>query len=338
MFYLYESNSGSYEKLIERVDLTGLYRDFYSHYLLKSMRLYLNILNTEKIYNKEYPKDVFEKMFDTIDTSFCNDIPIIGIYYNLILMIAQNSDKAYFKVKELLNTSGDNINIEDLTEVYINMQNFIKKKLTEGKMHFQKEEFELVTKQLESRTYLVNDRMSFIFYRNAVNTALRNNQLKWVKEFILDFKDDLQENFRDNAFYFCSAQYEFAMKNYDASLELLSKTKFDDIYQKYDTKTLQIMIYYETGSHESMLSSIEAFRQFLSNNDMLPELKKRPYSSFYKYFSRLLSIKKKNDKHSLEKLKEKMMSEFPLHSKDWLIRKADKLLYDGNVSRKVLRA
>jgi len=327
MYYLYEANSGVYEKFMNKIDLQGTFYEFHCHYLLKSMRLYLNLLQTEKIYNKNFEKKFFEKMFKNISIADHNDVPIVQIYYYLIRMLKDsNNEKYYYEVKELLKKILGAVHYDDIHEIYINMHNFCKRKLAEGNQHFQKEEFEILIQQLRTKTYIINDCMSPIFYRNAVNSGLKLNEHSWVRNFINEFKDELREDFRKSTFLCCSAQYEFAMKNYDRALELLATAKIDEIYQKYDAKVLQMMIYYETGAEESLLSSLEAFRHFLQNNKILPGVKKKFYLNFYKFFNRIVLIRNRKDKLGLIKTKEELTIEISVSNKDWLLKKIDGIL------------
>lgn len=326
MFYHYELNTGLYEKFLDKLDYQGIYRDFYYHYLIKSMRMYLIVLHTEKIYNKEYHKENFEKMMNGIAISDYSDAPIVQIYFYLVKMLVdKNNEKFYFKVKELLKKNSENISHYDLGEIHINIQNFCKRRLAEGKLNFQREEFEILSRQLESKTYIVNGNMHSIFFRTAVTIGLKLNEHKWVKNFIHDFKNDLQPEFRDSTFLYCSAQYEFYMKNYDKASEMLSRLKLNELYLKYESKILQMMIYYETGSVESLLSSLEAYRHFLQNNKMLPGVKKNLYLNFHKFMNKLVNIQKKKDKSEIMKLRNDLALETTISSKDWLMKKADEI-------------
>ncbi|HQY53578.1 MAG TPA: hypothetical protein PLD63_14530 [Ignavibacteria bacterium] len=341
MFYLIESNYGVYEKFLDKLDFQGMYKDFHYHYLIKSMRLYLNLLNTEKIYNRIYDKDRFGKMMENIESEIGNfeDAPIVKIYYYLIrMLIEESNDEFYFKVKEILNGISYKINIDDLAEIYINMQNFCKRKLSEGKQNFLREEFDILSKQLEAKTYLVNGNMHSIFYRNAVNIALKLKEHEWVKNFISIFKEDLQKEYRESNFLYCSAQYEFYVKNYDTSLEMLSKLKLDEVYLKYEVKILQMMIYFETDSHENLFSLLETYRHFLKNNEMLPGKKKKLYLNFYKYLNKLVNIKKKKDRSELREIKKMLESEAIVNNKDWLMKKIDEDMRETQYSKKLRRA
>ncbi|HMQ69285.1 MAG TPA: hypothetical protein PKA90_10000 [Ignavibacteria bacterium] len=327
MFYNFQLNSGLYEKFLNKLDFQGIYMDFYYHFLIKSMRMYLNVLHTEKIYNKEYEKKHFEKLMLSILIEDYEDTPFIQIYYYLIKMLEdRDHEKYYFKVKELLKKIPLAINIQDQSEIYINMQNYCKRRLAEGKLQFLREEFDLLTRQLESKTYLVNGNIHSIFYRTAVTIALRLDEHKWVSEFIVNFKDDLQEQFRESTFLYCSAQLEFYRKNYDKASEMLSRLKLDEVYLKYESKILQMMVYYETGFVESLLSALEAYRQFLQNNNMLPGVKKKFYLNFYKFLNKLVNITRKKDKSEIIKVRNEIAGEMSVNSKDWLLKKADEIL------------
>ena len=86
------------------------------------------------------------------------------------------------------------------------------------------------------------------------------------------------------------------------------------------------MIYFETGEEESLISSLEAYRHFLTNNKLLPENKKELYTNFYKFFSRIFNSKIKNDKLELGRIKDSIPSDMKIFNKDWLIRKIDELI------------
>jgi hypothetical protein len=117
------------------------------------------------------------------------------------------------------------------------------------------------------------------------------------------------------------ALYELEMKNFEEALVLLSRIKFDELYLKYDSKVLQLMIYYEMDAQESLISSMEAFRQFLSNNKLLPDNKKELYSNFYNTFNKFLNCKKKNDDAGIEILRINLNGPLPLSNKPWVVSK-----------------
>jgi len=191
---------------------------------------------------------------------------------------------------------------------------------------FQKEKFELYKEENELKLYIVNGYMSPVYYKNLMILALSLNEYNWVKEFILNYKNELPEDTRENIYMYCMALYEFSMKEFESSLELLSKIKYDELYLKYDSKVLQLMIYYELKSEEPMISSMEAFRHFLSNNKLLPDNKKDSYTNFYKFFNKIVNFNIKKDKIELENLKMKISGNITVLNKYWIIEKIDEII------------
>ena len=174
-------------------------------------------------------------------------------------------------------------------------------KFAAGIKMFQKEKFELYKDENELKLYTVNGCMSPAYYKNLVILALSLKEYKWIKEFILNYKNELPADIRGNVYMYCMALYEFDMKEFEKSLELLSKIK-------------------------SLISSLEAFRHFLSNNKLLPENKKVSYSNFYKFFNKVVSYNIKKDKIELENLKMKISGNITVFNKHWIIEKINKLI------------
>lgn len=327
ILFLFESHTGVFERFLDRADFDKVFYYLSSFYYLKSMRLYINILNLQLIYNKKFNTGHFEKMVSVIDKDLINENPVIEIYYIIIKLFESGSDeKNYYRIKELISKVRNRIHLSDLGEIYINLTNFCNRKINSGIMKFKKEKFELYKEENAIKLYLVNGFMPPVYYKNLVILALSLDEYDWVKDFISSYKSELPEDSRLNIYNYCMALYEFDMKEFDIALDLLSKIKYDELYLKYDSKILQLMIYYETGSEESLLSSLEAYRHFLNNNKLLPENKKEMYSNFHKFLSRLITLKNKKDKSELGRLKESIHEDMKIFNKEWIIRKLDALI------------
>lgn len=327
IFFLSVSHIGIFEKFLEKADFEKVFYYLSSFYYINSMRLYINILNLKLIYKKEFSTDHFKKMITLIDKSIFTDNPVIEIYYGIIkLFDVGDQDKYFFRIKEILGHIRDTLHEDDLREIYINLTNYCNRKITAGVFNFRKEKFEIYKEENEIKLYVVNGFMPTVYYKNLVILALSLDEYLWVKEFIQSYKNELHPDSKDNFYNYCMALYEFDMKKFDRSLEFLSKIKFDELYLKYDSKILQLMIYFETGEEESLISSLQAYRHFLTNNKLLPENKKELYTNFYKFFSRIFNSKIKNDKLELGRIKDSIPSDMKIFNKDWLIRKIDGLI------------
>ncbi len=327
IFYLSKSHFGIYEKFLDKTDFDKVFRYFSAYYYIKSMRLYINILNLKIIYNQTFNTEKFERMVEGIDKSIFNETPVIEIYYCIIKLFNNKYDEEYyFRIKDILKENKNNLHRDDLLEIYVNLTNYCNRKISSGLKFYEKEKFELYKEEIELKLYIVEGQMAPVYYKNLVILALSLKEYKWIYEFILKFKDELPKNSRDNFFNYCMALYEFDMSRFEKALEYLSVIKLNELYMKYDTKIMQIMIYYEMKYEEPMISSMEAFRHFLSNNKLLPDIKKDMYTNFYKFFKKIINLSSGEDKIELEQLKNKISGTASVFNKNWILKKINELI------------
>lgn len=327
IFYLSESNFGIYEKFLDKADFEKVFSYFSAYYYIRSMRLYINILNLKLIYNRTFKAEKFEKMVSAIDKSLFTVSPVIEIYYCIIkLFNRKNDEKYYLRIKEILGNIKSALHRDDLVEIYVNLTNFCNRKISAGYKLFEKEKFELYKEETALKLYQVERQMAPVYFKNVVILALSLGEYNWIKEFIFKYKDELPKNSVENVYNYCMALYEFDMKQFEKALEYLSRIKYDELYLKYDSKILQIMIYYEMNSLEPLFSSMEAFRHFLLNNKLLPDIKKKLYLNFYKFFKKTINFSLKNDREDLELLKAEITSCEVVFNKNWIVKKIDNLI------------
>ncbi len=324
LFYLSNEYAGVYEKFLEEADFQKVFENVTNYYYIRSMRLYLNILNIEAIYSKKFKKEKFEMMMKNFQIDKNSDAIMIHIYYSLINMLTDEKDELHFRnVKKLFTLAKDKMYADDISEVFVNMQNYCKRKVSQGRKEYEMELFRLISEEVDLKSYLRNGLMSNVYYRNAVNAALKVNQADWAKAFIEEYKEEIETESRQNLYNYCLALCEFHEKNFEASLELLSKVKYKDLYQKLDARILLMMIYFELGEQDSLYSLIESYRQFLINDDLIPERRKVSYVNFYKYLNKIIALRKKKDIHGVSKLIKLLEQEKSTSNKDWLMQKLE---------------
>lgn len=327
IFFLSLSHAGVFEKFLQKAEFEKAYDSLTAFYFIKSLRLYINVLNLQIIYRKEYKTDHFERMVSLIDFETLKENPLIELYYFVLNLLRGNEqDKYYYKTKDKLKLLKNSLHTDDLDEIYINLTNFCNRRIAAGNKKFLKEKFEIYKEESESGSYLLNGFVTPVYYKNRVRLALDLKEFEWAKDFIENFKGGLPADSKNNVYLYNLALYEFEIKNFSGSLELLSKIKFDELYLKFDAKILQLMIYYEMNSYESLISSLEAFRHFLLNNKLLPEIKKESYSNFHKFFSKLVFYKSNGKLAELERLKHLMSGNLKILNKDWIQMKIEEFI------------
>jgi hypothetical protein len=328
LYYLSLAHSGVFERFLEEDRWQSVHRDFYIYGILNSMRLYLNILNMEIIYSKRFEKKLLEKTYEGIQIDDFEDNKIVLIFYYLIKIIRSSKHEEYYaKAKKLLKDLENRICKTDLSEIYVNLKNYCKRRIAEGSAKFLSEEFAINKAEIKSETYM-NERgeMPPVFYRNAVKTALIQKKFDWAVKFINKHKHELPEPVRESSYLYSLSLCSFERGDYGKSLEFLSAVKFEEAYQKVEARILQIMIYYELDSDETLRSSLEAFRHFIKNNKLIPEKRKIPYTGFYRALNKLISIKKRSDVHDMIRFMDELKLWRSISNREWLVNKANTVL------------
>ncbi len=327
IYQMFASNYALYDKIVSRPAWENVSRDLDVFYMVKTMIMYLNTITYGNLYNRKVQSEKFDQVLERIEIRDYENIPVVMMYYYLIRMMKDETDESsFYKVKELLKKNKSKINKYDRTGAYVNLSSYCRMKVQKGVKRFEKESFELFKEEIGEKTYLLNDgTMSPVFFRNAVASGLQVKEFSWVQIFIRKFKSELGKRYRENYRLLCSALYEFHTGNFDAAIELNSKIVYDELYMKLNSKTLQMQLLYESGGYESLSAALESFRHFLSNNKLIPEMKKLQHSNFRKYLTQIIAVANQSNKSERELLLKNIQGESDLVSKDWLIEKLELL-------------
>jgi len=317
------------EKYINKINIPEVFNNLTYFYLSRIYRYYLYHLNVKKKFNTHQKLNLFEELVYTHNTEEYKDVPVINVYYYCLMMSLKPEDEDYYhKAHELIKNNGAEFDQDDAIEFYINLENYCKRKMKAGRDEYVKELFSIYKDELKSKLYLFRGNMPELFYKSVMDTAIRLKEYDWAKKFILEYKKELPAPHREDTYLQCMGVYEFNVENYERALELISKIKFNEVYQKYDVKCLLNAIYYELNIFSSLESSIDTFRHFLKNDKIIPDERKVPYAVFNKNLLKLLKLKQKPDMEELELFYDNI-SEGNYFNKEWLQSKAKELIEKG---------
>ncbi len=317
---------GIYQKFLPEIDTNDVYKDLSAFYALRTLQMYVNVLNINRLYGTKLPASEFVRSIKLLDGSVIAENPIIELFYCLSKMFSERDSLPHYrKARALLKRHGGGMNRDDLHEVYVNLENYCNDRILAGDRMFEKEKFSVYKEEIASGVYLSGGLVSPIFLKSAVSLALRLKEYNWAKDFLDSHIEHVEKKQTlKNSYLFSLASYEFAMKNFGSALEHLSKLEFDDAYMEADSKIIQLLIFYETQSFETLDHSLLAFRRFLRTEKGIPFNRKSNYINFYKNFRELIALKEKKDATGLKLLRRKIDSEGRLSQKIWLLKTIDK--------------
>ena len=326
---LYNHNKIHYdrdEKYMNKFNLHEIFGNLTAYYLLRIYRFYLYSLNMSMKFNIKHPIKLFGELVSTHNPNDYEDAPLINMYYYcLLLTLKPEEEENYFKAKKLLSEHEKDFEEIDVNEFYINLENYCKRRNRAGRKEFINELYEILKAELINKAYMFRGYMPDLYYKGLFDTAMRLKEYDFAKKFIIDYKDELPEQFRENTFLQCMAIYEFVTDNFEKALELISKVKFDEIYQKLDVKCLTNAIYYELDFTPSLEASIDTFRHFIKNDKLAAPFRKESYSNFNKNLLRLHKLRKKPEIKKLLELQEDTEQNIT-YNKEWMLAKIKQLI------------
>jgi hypothetical protein len=327
LYYLSKIHFERNEKFIQKTGIHEIFNHLTYYYVIRILKFYLYVLNTKNIYKIDYKTDIIEDILKGIKPEQFKNIPLINIYINLLMMHINPGEESHFnKAVEMIETA--DISYDELIEAFINIENYCKTKIRLGHVEYEKILFKIYKIELDRNCYLLNNRMPHKLYRNIIDLALRLDEPDWTKDFIEKHNKELDAEFQENSYLYSTALLEFYKKNFEKSLEILSRVRYDEIYHKLEIKCFTAAIYYELNHEDSLLSSLDSFRHFINNDKLIPEARKESYTNFIKVVKKMNNLKNSNKRDIIEVkiLADKVKKTEQVQNRQWIEKKVQELL------------
>ncbi|MCG8329387.1 MAG: hypothetical protein MI974_16955 [Chitinophagales bacterium] len=258
--------------------------------------------------------------------------PLIAIYYHIYRMITSDDVQYYFNTLKTLEENQNYLPTEELRNTYNYLQNYCIKKINKGAPNFLGEIFKLYKAQLKRGLLYENGLLSEWHYKNIVTTGIRLEELEWVYEFIESYHKKISAGNRENAYRFNLASYYYAAGKFDEVLPLLTQVEYYDLRYNLGAKALLLRTYYDLEEYEALFSLTDSFKQYLSRNKLMADVRRQGYHNLFKLtrraaFIRLNLTYSKPDKSQkeLRKLKEDIAESDAIFNKSWLEEKVMKI-------------
>ncbi|MBE2218676.1 MAG: hypothetical protein IAE90_10755 [Ignavibacteria bacterium] len=323
--YLAELYLGKYEKYLTSENL-HLFSDNITHYYLISVLKYYAItLNTNYLYNVKADTSVFEQMLKNFNVEQFENVPMIVIYYRVIMLfLTPDDEENYYKLKDLVVKYENQVG-HAIGDLYINLENYSVRMARHGKSEFIKESLDVYNLELAKGTYLIHGSMPNSFYTSFVVNACKMKDFDSALEFINKYKTELQEVTREQYYFYSMSFLEYEKGNYEKALEYLAKTKAEEVYLKMDIRLLQCRIYYVLVWNIPLQSLLDTFKKTVQNNKYIADIRKEQYNKFIKYTNQLNNIRYKSDKHALAVVIDDLEKDDYFAYKSWVVEEAAKL-------------
>jgi hypothetical protein len=270
------------------------------YFIIKLLSVYTFTLNQKVYVNEEnFDMPFLEYLIKYIEGNSFDNVPEILIYFNLLMLIKDDDEKYFYRLKELLSDNPDIISGNERRNLYVSMLNFcIFKSRVSGIAKFSRETFELLKYIIGNKIYITeyNTEIDHLLYLNTVMSGLDVKEFEWIENFIIQRKDEMVIDRRENTFNLCYALFYFSKKEYGKSLEYLNKVQRKTTFFNLQINTLTLQNYYELNLFENAFTFIDAYKHYLKDNTEITTFNKARTKDFLDVVHKLLKIKCNKDK------------------------------------------
>ncbi len=309
--------------------------DLDNYYLAEKLRDACEMKVRSKILEIDYSTGLLEPVIEEVEKKldYYETIPSISVYFHIYKMIVNEGHAYYFEALPIVKKFGSFFPKAELQNIYNYLQNYCIEQINKGESRFLQEMFDLFKTQLGQELLMDDD--GFLdqwHYKNIVTTAIRLNEMEWAERFIVDFKKRLHPDVAENAYTYNLAAYFYSARQLDKVLSLLVKVEYTDIQYNLGAKSLLLRTYYDLEENEALLSLSRSFKQYLSRNRLIPEMRRKGMSNLFHFTNRASSLRanfgfepKSKSQKELNKLIGEIHATEPIINKDWLDHKIDDL-------------
>lgn len=290
-------------------------------YIVEKLRNICEVHNSRTIFEIEGQTYLNDEVLNLAQKEPFNSYPQVRIYTCLLKTITQTENEDYFyELQSLIEEHSNLLSVYEEREIYLALINYCIRKINQGNQKSLEECFKLYKKMTEKNLLISGKHLSPWTYKNIVTASLRLSELEWTFNFIKNYKNQLAEEHKENAFNYNLAKYNFQLSKYNRVLELLQKVEYDDVFYGLDARILLMKVYYLQGEDEALFSLTDSFRIYLRRKKKIPSERRKTYLNFIKFTRRLISLSPR-DLKNLKALELKIQSTPKVADKAWILER-----------------
>lgn len=289
-------------------------------YFAEKLRLSCELLNQQSILSNDIERETVSGWLDYFVAYAPKDNPEIQLRLSILEMLENPDRKDSFQ--ELLRrmpSAPQYLPPTKVREVYAYAQNYCIRQIKSGHAAFLHDLFEINRQTIDIGLIYEMGEINPWNFKNIVSTALKLGHYDWTESFIAQYQDGLAAQFRPSAIAYNTAHLQFHRKTYDKALRSLMEVSFSDIFYALDTRKLQLMIYFERGDAEPLLSLITSFKVFLRRNRVVSANNREAYQHFVDWVAKIFRETEKKQP-DLSVLVPQIHATTPLVDSDWLVK------------------
>lgn len=300
------------------IELLALSEDLDLYYVTQKLKQVGNIISYKNMFKSEHELELLDEVLALINRKKLNDNPLIKILlssYNS--MLHPEEEEHFYQLKESLMNYVQNIDINELKDLYILAINYCIKKINTGNKAYFYEIFEIYKLGLKNDILEENGKISPYTFKNIVSIAIGIEQYDWLAVFLEEYENKILGEFAKDFYTYSLARFYFALKKYDEAMDLLQEMDIKETFTDLDTRILIIKIYYELKEFDLIDYTISNLKQQLQRKN-LQTYHQETYKNFLKWLQKIIKSQHHN-KLEKKKMVKSIEEETILAEKPWLL-------------------
>lgn len=173
-------------------------------------------------------------------------------------------------------------------QIYTSLLNYCTRQLNRtGQERYRRAYFGLNRELLEKGWLQEKGVLSPWRYINLVAVALALGEAAWAKAFAEDYKTQLPDEQRENAYHYALGQYHYAAQQLPQAQQHLMQVAFEEPLFNAGVRLLLAKVLYDAGAEELLLHQLEANRLFFLRDKSIDEGRKAQLEAFNHFLKRL---------------------------------------------------
>ena len=310
------------------------------YFTMKMVSHYLDLqtmyANYREIEERNSLEEFLKKFFNGLDNfylkGFLKDKKsdyyfVYDIYFNMFKAYSEKNGIEYYKnCKKLLYDFGKYFKTDEKQLLFGKLIDYNEMNLRNKSRSDKFTERELVKlyELVLAKKYYETEAIKYIpvtLFRNLISFAVRIRKFKWAEKFIKIYSNRLYPDFRNDLKNIGFARLNNARRNFSESLKYLNKVNPESAGVKFDYKSLMIMVHYELGNYEYVISQLDSFRHFITRTRTISKERKTNFRNFIYFVERFVKFMNNRNKTYLNSLEYKIKSEEGIAYRDWLREK-----------------
>ena len=319
--YLLDSFTYNHAIKNKRTDIShliSLNKSLDEFFILSKLKVACNIANQQNIFNQTIDSGFFKDLMDYVNKQYLSN-KLISLYFHIYKLISNNDEHEYQLSVDSFNECISIKNKNDLRDALVLLINFCIKKINQGFIEYELAVFNHYKIGIDNKILFDRNLLSPFTYSNALNIAIKQNNLNWAESILEGYKDNLDSEEPKDYYSLNKAKILVAKKQFKEALDFVNNVEINDILSQLQLRIVQLKIIIELDEYRLAESYISNFKQLMKRKEII-NYHKNNFNKIAGYMLKLIKVAPYS-KAGKTKLIKDIKNEPVLSEKTWLLEK-----------------